>query len=260
MLGLLCTVSIGTIQFGFSLASWNVMNSAYTAYYDWGDDATKNLSLVQSLLTGGGAVGALGSGSLLRIGRWNCIVITNIVIILGGGISMIPGLGWVCIGRFLTGLGVGAFTVFCPKYIIETAPISVRGPAGSLTSIGICTGILISFTIGVFFPEVEDGSESSQLTLIIIVLGFPILMALIQLTLMFTVYPYDTPPYLFQNDKKASLEALFAKIYRQPDMEQLTAELRPDQENTAQRPGTLKSFTDPLYRKASFVGCVTALA
>jgi len=39
----------------------------------------------------------------------------------------------LCIGRFIYGVSVGAFSVFCPKYIAEVSPIEVKGPAGALT-------------------------------------------------------------------------------------------------------------------------------
>jgi len=40
---------------------------------------------------------------------------------------------WVlCTGRFIYGASAGAFSVFVPKYVAETAPIEVKGPAGAL--------------------------------------------------------------------------------------------------------------------------------
>ena len=39
---LLLTVSIGTIQFGYSIGSWNTVTDAYAAYNNWSDDTKKH--------------------------------------------------------------------------------------------------------------------------------------------------------------------------------------------------------------------------
>lgn len=55
------------------------------------------------------------------------------------------------IGRFFYGLACGSYSVFCPKYIAETAPIEIKGPAGFMSQINICFGILLPFLLGAMF-------------------------------------------------------------------------------------------------------------
>jgi hypothetical protein len=50
----------------------------------------------------------------------------------------------------------GAFSVFCPKYITETAPIEVKGIAGSMVQITLTFGIFVSFALGGLFPQDDD--------------------------------------------------------------------------------------------------------
>ena len=40
--------------------------------------------LIQSLTTGGSAVGALVAGPVAHIGRWKCVIFCNIIAIIGG--------------------------------------------------------------------------------------------------------------------------------------------------------------------------------
>lgn len=160
LMGALLTVSFGTIQFGYSISSWNTAYAPYKIWQDWDDDNAKSYqALVQSLTTGGSAVGALFSGPLLSMGRWNCIMIANFVTLVAGGLTLIPGLTTLCIGRFLYGVAAGGYSVFCPKYISEIAPTAIKGPAGCLTQICVTLGILIANALGLIGFE-DDGAAS----------------------------------------------------------------------------------------------------
>lgn len=130
----LLTISLGTIQFGYSIGCWNTASGAYGKRIGWDDDEkTYQNTLIQSLTTAGSAVGALFSGPALGLGRWNCIVITNLFVVIGCSLTLVDNLHSLYIGRFLYGIAAGCFSVFCPKFISETAPTEVKGPAGALS-------------------------------------------------------------------------------------------------------------------------------
>jgi MFS family permease len=158
---LLMTVSIGTIQFGYSIGSWNTAFEAYKYKQGWDDDEGSNKqAFSQSLTTAGSAVGALFSGPLLGMGRWKCVLLTNIFVIVGAGMTLIDDWTIFLIGRFLYGAACGGFSVFCPKYISEVAPIELKGPAGGLTQICITFGIIVPFSIGLFYqPDDIRGDD-----------------------------------------------------------------------------------------------------
>jgi SP family myo-inositol transporter-like MFS transporter 13 len=151
-MGLLFTVSIGTIQFGYCLGSWNTANNAFVALKKFtkeeGDDFQK---LAQTFTILGAAFGALFSGPVMQIGRWKCILFSNFFVIVGAGLTLISNSSVVLVGRGLYGVACGCFSVFCPKYISEAAPTEVKGPAGALSQICITFGILVPFMIGMFF-------------------------------------------------------------------------------------------------------------
>lgn len=80
------------------------------------------------------AAGSLFALRFVKYGRWNCIVFTNILIILGSAMGLFPKIDLLFkIGRFIFGLAGGSYGVFCVKYINEVAPTEIKGSVGGLT-------------------------------------------------------------------------------------------------------------------------------
>ena len=145
------------------IGSWNAASGAY-AKKDNGDDDEPNTKImnVQTVTTAGEAIGALYSGNIAFLGRWNCILIVNAVLVVGVCYFCVTfvDIFWVlCVGRFIYGTSVGGFSVFCPKYIAETAPIEVKGPAGALTQVCVTFGILIAFTVGIGIGDADEDDQ-----------------------------------------------------------------------------------------------------
>ena len=135
MFALLITISIGTIQFGYSIGSWNTAFKPYQYHRNWDDqtDAENYQTAVQSVTTAGSAVGALLSGPIAKYGRWNCIILFNMFTIVGAGLTLVDNYSVFVIGRVFYGIACGGFSVFCPKYISEVSPSELKGPAGCLS-------------------------------------------------------------------------------------------------------------------------------
>ena len=70
------------------------------------------------------------------------ILVSNIFLIVGASITVVPDGHLVClfIGRFIFGLSTGALAVICPKYMAETAPIKIKGPIGGCSALLIVSG------------------------------------------------------------------------------------------------------------------------
>jgi len=125
----------------------------------------------------GAAFGALFGGPCLKIGRWRCVLLTNIFAIIGAACTLYPNFTVFVIGRTLYGLAAGFYSLFCPKYLAEIAPIEIKGPIGSLAQVTCCLGILTPFTIGMFYPKLEDYSASEIDFFLNLVFGLPIVLA-----------------------------------------------------------------------------------
>ena len=198
------------------IGSWNTAQEAYGKKEGWDTDAqTLNVLIVQSVTTGGAAIGALFSGSIAHLGKWNCIIISNIVLIVGVALTLVPDFYFLCVGRGIYGISVGAFSVFCPKYISETAPVEIKGPAGAASQVCITLGILIAFAIGLGIGDVDakevDSFEIQYYWYIIF--SIPLFFSFLQLILLTTCYNYDTPVILKQQGRFYDLLRLLEKIY-----------------------------------------------
>lgn len=110
---------------------------------------------------------------------------------------------------------MGAFSVYCPKYISETSPVEVKGPAGALTQIFITFGILLAFCIGLGIGDVDqDDYDSFEIqSYWYIVFTVPLGFSLIQVLLLLCVFTHDTPVVLKQKGKFDELKVFMNKIY-----------------------------------------------
>ena len=88
--------------------------------------------LVQTLQVAGTAAGSLLCGFVTQYGRWTGIMLSNVLVIVGTALSLLSPLWCYILGRIISGIAAGAFLVFCPIYITEVSPNSVRGQLGFL--------------------------------------------------------------------------------------------------------------------------------
>lgn len=159
---LLMTISIGTFQFGFYLGSWNTVTDAYAAYHMWGAEKLSRQAQVQTASSVGVAVGALISGPLSTFGKLNGIIMMNLFLLVGSGVSLVENYYCFIAGRLIYAVSVGGFSVFCPKYINETSPKEISGPIGTLSQVCITSGILFVFILGLIIGDTH-GYSADQL-------------------------------------------------------------------------------------------------
>ena len=78
-------------------------------------------------------ISSLSSGFLMNYGKRNVLLMTNLVLIVGSGLSQIILVCVQVIGRFIWGMACGVFTVLVPKFMLETAPNELKGPLGAVS-------------------------------------------------------------------------------------------------------------------------------
>lgn len=78
-------------------------------------------------------MGALGSGTFAKYGKRRMILFNNLIVMVGAGITLIPNVYAITVGRFIYGISNGAFSVFVPLYINETSPVEMKGSLGVMT-------------------------------------------------------------------------------------------------------------------------------
>ena len=130
----------------------------------------------------GCAIGALFGGPLAKYGRWKCIILSNIFVIVGSLACVlaeniddkVTSLAVLIVGRFIYGLACGSFSLFCPKYIAETSPVEIKGPTGFMSQINICFGILFPFFLGTALSG-KDNYKTLCYVLFLLPIGLSVL-------------------------------------------------------------------------------------
>ena len=85
------------------------------------------------------------TGFFTKRSSWWGLIISNIVISVGILLVIVyDSPTCVIMGTIIHGIGVGLIMVYSLRYINETSPREVSGPAGALFHVFICLGILIS--------------------------------------------------------------------------------------------------------------------
>lgn len=122
--------------------------------------------MLTAILELGAWVGVLFNGWLAdAVGRRLTVVFACAVFTVGVIVqACTTNKDYILSGRFVTGLGVGAFSMLVPLYNAELAPPEVRGALVALQQLAITFGIMISYWIGYgtnFIGGTGDGQSDA---------------------------------------------------------------------------------------------------
>lgn len=141
------------MQFGVGMNSWTNCNDAFAIYFGWTDNSGLWLDIMQSICIFGAAIGALSCSKFLAMGRYKLLLLLNLVLCIGVGISLIGYAVWVlAIGRFIWGTAFGAFSVVCAKMVNEIVPIELGGSFGAINQISLTLGACFPGTFALAYP------------------------------------------------------------------------------------------------------------
>jgi MFS family permease len=170
-------------------------------------------------------------------------------------------------GRFIFGLSAGAFSVFVPSFINEITPVELKGPCGTATQILINIGILLADLMGLPLPEVNDIVDYSGGSFVVkdywrVIIFLPVPLAILQSALLFTVFNFETPKYLLQNNRLAELTAVMGKLYASDQVQERIRliEVKSSEEGKkSAAPSYKDTLCSPQYSTATLVGCLLAI-
>ena len=146
--------SLGGFVFGYDLGALSAANQSLRGQFDL-SPAVFGLTISSSLW--GTICGSLLAGRLAdKIGRRNLIAGCSILYALGAiGITLPITSDWILVisMRFLCGMAIGGFTVGCPLYLSELAPVALRGRLVSLFQVQVGAGVVVAFSVGLLFSH-----------------------------------------------------------------------------------------------------------
>lgn len=116
----------------------------------YGSTVGINRGLLTAILELGAWIGTLANGYLAdAVGRRVTVVIACVIFTVGVVVqALLKNESYILAGRFVTGIGVGAFSMLVPLYNAELAPPEVRGALVALQQLAITFGIMVSYWIG----------------------------------------------------------------------------------------------------------------
>ena len=113
----------------------------------------------------------------------------------------------ICLCRFILGFSGGIFSVTLTRMIEETVPSHLLGTFGIVTNLAMNAGNMVSILQGLGLPDPSDGdAKTNQYWRIIF--GFPWILQVVQITLLFHTVKYEPIKYLIE--RKRDKEALLA--------------------------------------------------
>lgn len=141
--------SLGGLCFGYDLGALSASTQSLREQFHL-SPAIFGLTISASLW--GTIGGSLVAGQFAdRVGRRDLIAWCSILYALAAmGITLPWSSQWrhFLAMRFLCGIAIGGFTVGCPLYLSELAPIARRGRLVSLFQVQVGAGVVIAFSIG----------------------------------------------------------------------------------------------------------------
>jgi len=216
--------------------------------------------LIQTATNVGATFGALFGGPIASsLGRWRAIILCNFILIAGCVLTLFQPLLIFVAGRLLYGFSAGLYSFLTPKYISEVAPTEVSGTLGGVSQLACTLGILMPMALGPL--DNPDGTLAERKTFILIVFVVPLGIAAVQLALMVFVFKFDTPAVMKQRGELEKLREVMGKIYVPAAVQSRIDEIGGDENET----GGVKQitygdiFTNPKYKRATFVGCSLAM-
>ncbi len=148
--------SFGGFVFGYDLGALSSATQSLRGQFDL-SAAAFGFTISTSLW--GTVCGSLLAGRVAdRAGRRNLIAGCAILYALAAiGIALPVPTGWTVVlaMRFLCGMAIGGFTVGCPLYLSELAPIAQRGRVVSMFQVQVGAGVVVAFCAGSFFTHLK---------------------------------------------------------------------------------------------------------
>ncbi len=141
--------SLGGVTFGYDIGALSAVTQNLKEQFSL-SPASFGLTISSSLW--GTICGSLLAGRLVdRIGRRSLIASCSFLYALAAVCQALPTTpNWhlLLALRFLSGMAIGGFTVGCPLYLAEIAPIALRGRFVSLFQLQVGVGVVLGFLTG----------------------------------------------------------------------------------------------------------------
>lgn len=213
-----CLVSFGGLIFGYDtgqISGFLEMPDFLDRFGLTHSDGTKYFSnvragLIVALLSIGTLFGALVAAPVAdKFGRKPSISFWALIVSIGFVIQIASVSAWyqLMIGRFVSGLGVGALSLLVPMYQAETAPAWIRGAMVCAYQLFITMGIWLAACFN--YGTVKHQADNSGSWRIVIGLGW---LWTIGLGVGILAFP-ETPRFDFRHGREERAKQTICRVF-----------------------------------------------
>ncbi|OMJ95880.1 hypothetical protein SteCoe_603 [Stentor coeruleus] len=242
--------SLGNFILGYNMGVFTSCQPCVSATLEWGSNKDIYIMFMAAILSLGAMFGSMCSGTIARrYGRRKALMITDMLIIIGCGITIIPYTPGFAIGRIVTGFAVGIYTCVVPIYIRETAPVEVAGKVGGLVQLQITSGIVISYCLALALPTNDYDSDPLNY-LWMALFGFQSLFAVLQFFILLTIFRRDTPQWLVEKGRYDEALVSLKDIYNDNEADTVFKRLKSNNKRSVvevDRQSLIKGDEEPSY-------------
>ena len=212
---------LGNFIFSYNMGVFTSCQPAVASSLGWGSDTNTYIAVMSSLVSFGALFGALFAGLSARyIGRRQNMIVADFVIIAAALITVIPFTPTFGIGRFLSGFGIGNFSVLCPLYVNEISPVEISGRLGSLMQLFGCIGLLFAYGFALALPTGQyEGNPRTHIWILMFL--FQGVVAIMQLLLFKFYFTKETAPWLMNKGYEAKALDSLKFIYNDSSAEEM---------------------------------------
>ena len=212
-------ISLCHFLFGYSLGMFNNCSENVAYSMSWtGSEKTLCITLFSAAIPLGALISASATSYICElIGRRRALLLTDLVVIIASGLSVVPSTIPFGFGRIFMGAGVGMCLAISPIYIAETTPKPMMPLVGPSLGIMIAFGITTSYGLGLVVPTGNYEGSLNQFWQFI--MAFPAVIALYQAVVVGVWFKYDSPVYYLSNGDRARYRASLQSIFHEEDIE-----------------------------------------
>ena len=217
--------SWGSFLFGYNIGVFTSCQPCVSATLGWGQNEELFVTIMSALMPFGAMFGSLLSGLIAKkLGRRKALMITDIVIICGSALIVIPHTALFGIGRFLTGYCAGSFACLTPLYINEIAPSDVSGKVGGIVQFQITFGIVVAYAMALVLPT-DDYDTNPRNYFWMAMFLFQTIFAAIQFFFYMTRYRNETAKWLVEKGKLDLAMESLREVYNEDEANRIIRRL-----------------------------------
>lgn len=226
---LVFAATIGSFLFGYVICVLNTCGALIAVVFEWCDNEWESECSQGSLYSSfanasiylGATIGAflVGRPSVRELGCRKALCLADFCFIAGALLCCTAmDIGFLALGRTVCGVGLGLCGVITPLFIAEIAPTHRRGAYSAMHQVGISLGILASIAMGLPQSPAPTSAADGPLQGLDtwwwrVLLGFPAILATLQLVFFSWLLPFDSPSQLVKNGDTEKAEETLLKIY-----------------------------------------------